>query len=74
MCTYGIGLPFDHPIWQNLPPCNCGTAALPMKPVRDWRMEDFGIRVQPEPSIVAPPMPPARAKRVRPKRYEAPVG
>lgn len=24
MCTYGIGLPFDHPIWQNLPPCHCG--------------------------------------------------
>ena len=25
MCTYGIGLPYDHPIWQNLPPCTCGT-------------------------------------------------
>lgn len=24
MCVYGIGLPFDHPIWQNLPPCHCG--------------------------------------------------
>ncbi len=25
MCVYGIGLPFDHPIWRNLPPCRCGT-------------------------------------------------
>lgn len=25
MCIYGIGLPFDHPIWRNLPPCRCGT-------------------------------------------------
>lgn len=24
MCVYGIGLPFDHPIWRNLPPCRCG--------------------------------------------------
>jgi hypothetical protein len=24
VCTYGIGLPFDHPIWQSLPPCRCG--------------------------------------------------
>lgn len=27
MCTYGIGLPFDHPIWQSLPPCRCGGPA-----------------------------------------------
>lgn len=28
MCTYGIGLPFDHPIWRNLPPCRCGGNAV----------------------------------------------
>lgn len=69
MCTYGIGLPFDHPIWQNLPPCHCGGGATyPMKPIR---FEDFGIRVQPEPTIEAPPSPPARGRRA--KRYEAPL-
>jgi hypothetical protein len=24
MCVYGIGLPYDHPIWKSLPPCKCG--------------------------------------------------
>lgn len=71
MCTYGIGLPFDHPIWQSLPPCNCGTTALPMKPA--IRLQDFGVRIQPEPDIYATPLPPARGKRAKRKRYEAPT-
>lgn len=68
MCTYGIGLPFDHPIWQNLPPCHCGLGATPMQPIR---YEDFGVRIAPEPVIIAPPLPPARGRRA--KRYEAPI-
>lgn len=28
MCVYGIGLPFDHPIWDNLPPCKCSGGML----------------------------------------------
>ena len=33
MCTYGIGLPFDHPIWRTLPPCDCGGSSLPLSDV-----------------------------------------
>lgn len=41
MCTYGIGLPFDHPIWRNLPPCTCGQAQAS----RDWRWWERPVRV-----------------------------
>jgi hypothetical protein len=36
MCIYGIGLPFDHPIWRNLPPCTCGQS-VQYPVVKDWR-------------------------------------
>ena len=35
MCVYGIGLPFDHPIWLNLPPCRCGWESRP-DPFREY--------------------------------------
>jgi hypothetical protein len=37
MCTYGIGLPFDHPIWETLPPCGCGT--IPRVGLYPWDAE-----------------------------------
>jgi hypothetical protein len=71
MCTYGIGLPFDHPIWQNLPPCHCGIGAQPLSSA--VRFEDFGIRIAPEPDIwPVAPLPPAKARRMR-RGYEAPT-
>lgn len=45
MCTYGIGLPFDHPIWRNLPPCTCGQLPGPMNPLRDWRWWERPVKV-----------------------------
>lgn len=43
MCTYGIGLPFDHPIWRNLPPCRCGyDTPLNGQPVPRSPKVDFG--------------------------------
>lgn len=75
MCTYGIGLPFDHPIWQNLPQCTCGGLTLPPawdNPPR-VRFDDFGVRVELEPVIIAPALPPARGRRAGRKRYEAPL-
>lgn len=50
MCIYGIGLPFDHPIWQNLPPCHCGQGAIPFsspKPYVQWRPGGFVMFEQP---------------------------
>lgn len=37
MCTYGIGLPFDHPIWRNLPPCRCGPEQRWSETLKGWR-------------------------------------
>lgn len=43
MCTYGIGLPFDHPIWQNLPPCRCGLSVNTNDPYVEWRPYGFAM-------------------------------
>ena len=69
MCVWGIGLPFDHPIWQNLPPCRCANGNVPTTTTEPW-LPTFRQKL-PEPLPLVPePVEDAMARWLRDRGWK----